>query len=115
VPDELPPPTLVASQLNDLADADTASGQQNILEDGEEDPPPAIVANFVGPQLPGPVQQAGPKAPNFVGKSMRTVLAEAAAKGVVVAPKGSGIARGQKPRPGAVLHEGERVRVQFSR
>jgi len=46
---------------------------------------------------------------------MRSVLAEAASKGITVAPKGSGIARAKTQPPGAVLHEGERIRVQFSR
>ena len=47
--------------------------------------------------------------------SLRAVLAEAGAKGLTVLPEGSGIARIQSPSPGAILHEGERIRVQFSR
>jgi hypothetical protein len=53
--------------------------------------------------------------PNFSGMTMRAVLAEAAAKGIAVMPAGSGIARMQSPPAGAILHEGERIRVQFSR
>jgi hypothetical protein len=47
--------------------------------------------------------------------SLRAVLAEAAAKGLTVQPDGSGIARVQDPPAGAVLHAGERIRVQFAR
>ena len=45
---------------------------------------------------------------------MRAVLAEAAAKGLTVLPDGSGVARVQSPPPGALLHQGERIRVQFA-
>jgi cell division protein FtsI (penicillin-binding protein 3) len=114
VPDEAAQPVMVTAETSDLSDADLASAQ-NILEDGDDDAAPAQA--FVGPRLDPalPPKPVGPTAPNFVGKSMRVVLAEAAAKGVAVAPNGSGIARAQRPRPGATLHEGERIRVQFSR
>jgi len=46
--------------------------------------------------------------------TMRAVLAEAAAKGLFILPDGSGIARVQSPPPGAPLHQGERIRVQFA-
>ena len=104
LPDEPPVKTLVAkaADLDDLADADDSPDEPNILEDSDND----------APAQPVP---AGPKVPNFRGKSMRAVLAEAAAKGITVIPAGSGIARLQTPAPGAVLHQGERIRVQFSR
>jgi cell division protein FtsI (penicillin-binding protein 3) len=106
LPDESPVQTLVANapDLNDLADADDSSDEPNILED--DDVPAAGAA---------PVAPGAPRVPNFRGMSMRAVLAEAAAKGLTVVPAGSGIARLQRPVPGAVLHEGERIRVQFSR
>jgi hypothetical protein len=72
----------------------------------------------VGPRLDvaaAVAPPAGPRVPNFLGKSMRVVLAEAAAKGVRVSPAGTGIARMQQPPAGSILHEGERIRVQFSR
>jgi cell division protein FtsI (penicillin-binding protein 3) len=53
--------------------------------------------------------------PNFKGMTMRAVLTEAAAKGIPVQPDGSGVARVQEPPAGAVLHQGERIRVQFAR
>jgi cell division protein FtsI (penicillin-binding protein 3) len=114
VPEETPLPVLVAD-VSDLADPDRETVAQNILEDGEEDPEPAPV--IVGPRLnaAAPPKPAGPTVPNFVGKSMRVVLAEAQAKGIPIAPNGSGIARVQQPPAGSILHEGERIRVQFSR
>jgi len=117
IPDEAPLPTLVAQDMNDVSDADTLSA--NNLEDGDDDAEAtaATVATVVGPrQQPAPAPKpAGPTVPNFVGKSMRVVLAEAQAKGLAVTPNGSGIARIQYPAAGAILHEGERIRVQFSR
>jgi membrane peptidoglycan carboxypeptidase len=58
---------------------------------------------------------AGPTAPNFKGKSLRAVLRESAAAGLQVDVVGSGIARRQQPRPGALLGESRRIRVEFSR
>ena len=43
------------------------------------------------------------------------MVAQAAAKGLSVQPDGSGVARVQSPPPGAILHQGERIRVQFAR
>lgn len=57
----------------------------------------------------------GPKVPNFSGKTMRAVLAEASAQGLPVQVDGSGVARAQQPSPGAPLRAGERIRVQFAR
>jgi cell division protein FtsI/penicillin-binding protein 2 len=108
VPDQTPEKTLVAKtpDMNDLADADSSPDEPNILEDSDDGVP--------GSGLP-PSTPAGPKVPNFRGMSMRAVLAEAAARGLIVVPAGSGIARLQTPAAGAVLHEGERIRVRFSR
>ena len=53
--------------------------------------------------------------PDFRGMTMRAVLAEAAEKGLTILPDGSGVARLQDPPPGAALHPGERIRVQFAR
>jgi cell division protein FtsI (penicillin-binding protein 3) len=105
VPKDLPMPenpvqVAKAEDLDDLAISDGDSGS-NILEEPDEDD--------AAPPAPGP------KVPNFRGKTMRAVLAEAAAQGLTVLPAGSGIAKMQSPPPGAPLHEGERIRVQFTR
>lgn len=119
LPDDGPQVASVAADVSDLADADLTA-QGNILEDGDEDA--LQVANAHPTQPVGPVAPAVPKppdtrprVPNFSGMTMRAVLAEAASKGIAVVPAGSGIARLQSPPAGAVLHEGERIRVQFSR
>jgi cell division protein FtsI (penicillin-binding protein 3) len=113
LPEEPASKTLVAkaAEMSDLADPDQSSDAPNILEEGDDEEG-AVAA--VGPQLPKPVS-TGPRAPNFKGMTMRAVLAEAAAKGITVLPKGSGVARMQSPPAGSVLHAGQRIRVQFSR
>ncbi|MBZ5623565.1 MAG: transpeptidase family protein [Acidobacteriia bacterium] len=138
LPDELPN-TLVAgnNNLDDLAIADAEPGQPNILEEGDDEGQPADQPKpvFVGPVAPieakpgfvGPIAPSQPKpvmavqapppptVPNFKGKTLRAVLAEAAAKGLTVLPDGSGVARVQSPPPGSILHQGDRIRVQFER
>lgn len=109
VPKDLPdeaPLTLVASTQsepdNDSAFAEFAS-DNNILMDSEDD------------DQAGPATGNGPKVPDFKGKTMRDVLAEAASQGLIIQPNGNGVARVQYPAAGAILHQGERIRVQFSR
>ena len=106
VPKDLPdPPPLVAKKVvEDLSVGDAGSQEPNILEDVDDDE-----------EKPGIVAEGGPRVPNFRGKTMRAVLAEAAAKGLNVLPDGSGVARVQVPPPGALLHPGESIRVQFVR
>jgi cell division protein FtsI (penicillin-binding protein 3) len=110
VPKDLPeqdaqPLVLVADSADnsdDLADTSLVSGQPNILDDPEDDAVPNAPSN-------------APRVPNFHGMTMRAVLAEAASKGLNVLPAGSGVARLQEPAAGAILHEGERIRVRFAR
>jgi cell division protein FtsI (penicillin-binding protein 3) len=80
-------------------------------------PPPAAAPAIAPPAVaapPAPPKPPRPRVPNFRGMTMRAVLAEAAAKGLSILPDGSGIARVQSPPPGAPLHQGERIRVQFA-
>lgn len=56
-----------------------------------------------------------PKVPDFVGKTVKDVITEAAADGLEVDMSGSGLARAQTPQPGAALLPGERIRVRFQR
>jgi hypothetical protein len=58
---------------------------------------------------------AGPRVPNFQGKTVRNVIEQAAALGIPVEFTGSGIARAQFPEPGVILPSGRWVRVQFGR
>jgi cell division protein FtsI (penicillin-binding protein 3) len=111
LPDETPTRTQVASkeEAGDLAIADIGRGQPNILEDADEEAPPAVGQAGV------PAKPAGPTVPNFHGMTMRAVLAAAAAQGLTVLPDGSGVARVQYPPPGSAVHQGERIRVEFAR
>jgi membrane peptidoglycan carboxypeptidase len=61
-------------------------------------------------EMPG-----GPRAPDFSGKSLRSVLEESAATGFPVEVHGSGLARSQDPPPGTPLRPHALVRVQFGR
>ena len=96
---------------------------QRIAGDGVER---GKIAGFEGPQMEELAAQSAPegtatdvetgqKVPNFRGKTMRAVVEEAAALGLLVSLDGRGTARAQYPSPGSLLHEGERVRVQFAR
>jgi cell division protein FtsI (penicillin-binding protein 3) len=140
LPENIPAQTLVAKDtedLNDLAIADLDASGHNILEEPDEEVgqalPPAnaqigaptvregLVSVAMGPPPAAPPaappatpKPQGPRVPNFRGMTMRAVLAEAAAKGLSILPDGSGIARVQSPPPGAPLHQGERIRVQFA-
>ena len=58
---------------------------------------------------------AGPTVPDFRGKSMRSVVEEAAAEGIELTIEGSGVARAQMPMPGKPLRPGERIRIVFTR
>jgi cell division protein FtsI (penicillin-binding protein 3) len=106
LPDQETPPVLVASNdaADDLADVALTSDGVNILEDTDENSPQAQDA-----------AKNGPRVPNFRGMTMRAVLAEAAQKGYSIQPDGSGIARVQFPPAGAILHDGERIRIRFAR
>jgi cell division protein FtsI (penicillin-binding protein 3) len=100
-PDEAPP-----ADIDDLAIADLGASGPNVMEEG---------AGQSTPGSAGAGQEAGPKVPNFRGKTMRVVVEEASAMGLPVLLDGSGIARAQMPPAGSVLHDGERIRVQFAR
>lgn len=95
---------------DDLAIAGLGEGP-NILEDDSvtvAKGPPVVFEDQNGPV-------AGPRVPNFNGKTMREVLGLAAQSGIPVVLDGSGIVRGQMPLAGEVLLPGQKVRVQFAR
>jgi cell division protein FtsI (penicillin-binding protein 3) len=91
--------TAHADDSNDLAIADLGSPEPNVMEE------------LAAQNAP----ETGPKVPNFQGKTMRAVVAEAAALGLPLSMGGSGIARAQFPPAGSPLREGDRVRVRFAR
>jgi cell division protein FtsI (penicillin-binding protein 3) len=53
--------------------------------------------------------------PNFIGKSLRTVLEEAQAQGIELEPSGSGLAQLQSPPPGSKIPHGGHVSIKFGR
>ena len=73
--------------------------QPNILEDDDEDERRRRGASSGRAGLRRAAGDRGPTVPNFAGKTMRAVLAEAGAEGHHGAARGSGIARVQNPPP----------------
>jgi cell division protein FtsI (penicillin-binding protein 3) len=55
-----------------------------------------------------------PKAPNFVGKTVKDVVQEAVSSGVEVELVGSGLSRAQYPAPGMALLPGKPIQVRFT-
>lgn len=98
-----------AEESDDLAIADLGSDGPNVVEEQAAGGAPVLAA------AADPEVADGPKVPNFRGKTMRAVLEQASSMGLPIMLAGSGVARGQAPPPGSVLHRGERIRVQFSR
>ena len=101
----IPPPLVqagdaVAADDRPGASADSALDQRTFLAKGMTDATHEL---------------AGPRVPNFQGKSMRVVLEQSAALGMPVEFTGSGVARAQFPEPGAILPWGQSIRVQFGR
>ncbi len=105
-PEATPADPSADEDADDLAIADLGSTEPNVMEETA-----AQIAGAEAPTAP----EAGPRVPNFRGKTMRAVVEEAAALGLPVSLDGSGIARAQYPPAGSALHEGERVRVEFAR
>jgi cell division protein FtsI (penicillin-binding protein 3) len=123
VPKDLPE-TLVAddktgkkkttpAEEDDSSIADLGDDGPNIMEDQAAQP--AADAGDSVAAAPANPEPAGPKVPDFQGKTKRAVVEEASAMGLVLVMDGSGVARMQQPPPGSVLHPGERIRVQFAR
>lgn len=91
------------------------SPEPPVLDEAEEPGRAPAAPGQAAPAVAPAPAETGPRVPNFRGLTMRAVLAEASAQGLPVMVAGSGVARLQQPLPGAVLHAGERILVQFSR
>ena len=101
----IPPPLVqaedaVAADDRPAASAESASDQRTFLAEAKTNPARDL---------------AGPRVPNFRGKTLRDVIEESSALGIPVEFKGGGIAQTQVPEAGAVLPLGQSVRVQFGR
>jgi len=124
LPDEAPEPNekMLLADADDLPIVDLEPSQPNIMEElaGQD---ATVAASIPGGDRVTPASRlaepnaadTGPKVPNFRGKSMRAVVEQAGSMGLGVLIDGSGIARDQVPPAGAVLHQGERIRVMFAR
>ena len=82
-----------------------ATGQDQNLDPNALKDEPAILS----------VAKTQPRAPDFVGKTVKDVMEEAAAQGVEIDMLGNGLARAQMPPAGAVLRPGEHIQVRFAR
>jgi cell division protein FtsI (penicillin-binding protein 3) len=58
---------------------------------------------------------SAPRVPDFVGKTVKDVMFEAAAENLDLDMLGDGLARSQSPAAGSVLIPGEHIRVRFAR
>jgi cell division protein FtsI (penicillin-binding protein 3) len=56
-----------------------------------------------------------PKVPNFVGKTVKDVMQQAALEGIEIDLYGDGLARTQNPAPGGLLLPGQHIEVRFTR
>ena len=97
----------ILRKTDDVAIADLDPNQPNIMDDEPADSP-AVQANAT-------VTQAGPRVPNFMGKTMRQVVALASTDGIPVILAGSGVVRDQMPLAGEILLPGQKVKVKFAR
>ena len=127
VPKDLPDtaPDTRETQVAALDEVPIVDGPADppVLEEAEARAPEVPQVSSPGPApsapntvpAPPPPHQSGPKAPNFIGLSMRSAVALAQAQGLPVVLAGTGVVRAQVPPPGAVLHGGERIRVDLAR
>jgi cell division protein FtsI (penicillin-binding protein 3) len=92
----------------DTAELATPFTEEELREAGGEE-------TVSGDVVVADVDPNAPKVPNFVGKTVRDVVQEAAATGMDVDLYGEGLARAQNPAAGAMLHPGAHVAVRFAR
>jgi hypothetical protein len=74
-----------------------------------------LPANRPEPSPAAPVTKQEPMVPDFRGKSMRDAMEAASERGIEVTVEGSGVAHAQLPLPGTPLHQGDRIRIIFTR
>jgi cell division protein FtsI (penicillin-binding protein 3) len=134
VPKDLPDSTTRVAKAdklngNDLAIAGLSAAAPLDLSDSSSSPHNTSVTPPVRSEPTTPVGEAssdqrpfltartafGPKVPDLRGLTLRAVLEESAAAGLLIEVQGEGLARAQDPPPGGVLAPGTRIRVQFTR
>ncbi len=90
------------AQASDVDDASIAALDPPTAEEMQA----AIAGNDDDPNAP--------KAPNFVGKTVKDVAQQAATNGIEVELVGSGLSRTQTPAPGRSMIPGEPIQVRFT-
>jgi cell division protein FtsI (penicillin-binding protein 3) len=91
----------------DVADLTTPFSEEEIKQaNGDALADDAVILAEADPNAP--------KVPNFVGKTVRDVMQEAASSGLDVNLFGDGLARAQTPPAGAVLLPGSPIYVRFA-
>jgi cell division protein FtsI (penicillin-binding protein 3) len=127
LPEMLPPETGDPADENDVAIASLGSSiPPPLVPAGNAvaaDDRPAAAADsaqdqraFLGGDGGDPLRDlAGPRVPDFQGKTVRKVIEQASALGIQVEFSGTGVAHTQVPEPGAILPAGQSVRIQFGR
>lgn len=108
VPKDVLEPVQIAKAAT--KEADVVEGTTSLADEEEPETPETLLASagLV-------VEMGGPRVPNYLGRNLRDVLNESAATGIAVEVRGSGIAKQQRPAPGKLLRQGERIIVQFDR
>jgi cell division protein FtsI (penicillin-binding protein 3) len=116
-PDEIPAANTSVAHNGSAAPAKYPA----VTPEPEAAPSPSatdLIAGMVNQPVntpPPPAVPQGPMVPDFRGKSLRAVLEESNAEGINVMAEGSGVARAQLPLPGSPLHQGEQIRIVFTR
>jgi cell division protein FtsI (penicillin-binding protein 3) len=102
---------------DNLTDASDFEPVQSAAPAVAYDPSPAL------PSTPAPVtaptveiaEGDGIPSPQLLGKNVRAVTEECLKLGLTPVLVGTGVATQQSPEPGAMVHRGNRIAVQFSR
>jgi len=97
---------LLADQTQIIPTAPGGPAEPDAAPPSKDTAPPAVLQAST---------YTGPMVPDFRGKSMRDALEAASARGIQVTVEGSGVARAQLPLPGTPLHQGEKIRIVFTR
>jgi cell division protein FtsI (penicillin-binding protein 3) len=115
----------VPEEIEELIAKQKAAEDKLKKKDSDKDSDADTVAEISSPLTPEEMAQAAggtenldpnaPKAPDFVGKTVKDVMEEAAAQGIEIDMSGSGLARAQEPPAGALLAPGEHIQVRFAR
>jgi cell division protein FtsI (penicillin-binding protein 3) len=109
------PKDLPDEPLPEVADNHTDENDVALTDLASDAPQPLVQAEALDQRVFFPASIAGPKVPNFLGKTKREVVEESAEDGVPIDFEGYGIARSQDPPPNSPLSLGQHVLVKLAR